>query len=76
MALLIQHACEASGGMSFVASCHHRVAQCFRMHGNAKHGLDDKVSLEEFQAAIRARHRAAVSESEQDSASAATVDFA
>ena len=47
--------------MSFVASCHHRVAQCFRMHGNAKHGLDDKVSLEEFQAAIRARHGAVVS---------------
>ena len=39
--------------MSFVASCHHLVAQCFRLHGNAKHGLDDKVSLEEVQAAIR-----------------------
>ena len=62
--------------MSFVASCYHRVAQFFRMHGNAKHGLDDKVNVEEFQAAIRARHRAVVSESEHDSASAATVDFA
>ena len=39
--------------MSFVASCHHLVAQCFRLHGNAKHGPDDKVSLEEVQAAIR-----------------------
>ena len=45
--------------MSFVASCHHRVVQCFRMHGNAKHGLDHKVSLSEFQAAFRARHGAA-----------------
>ena len=74
--MLMQHVCEASGGMSFVASCHHRVAQCFRMHGNAKHGLEEKVSLEEFQAAIRVRHRAAVSESEHDPASAANVDFA
>ena len=62
--------------MSFVASCHHRVAQCFRMHGNAKHGLEERVSLEEFQAAIRARHGAAVSEAEHDPASAASVDFA
>ena len=38
--------------------------------------LDDKVILEEFQAAIRVRHRAAVSEPEHDSASAAAVDFA
>ena len=61
--------------MSFVASCHHRVAQCFRMHGNAKHGLEERVSLEEFQAAIRVRHRAGVSESEFDPALAASVDF-
>ena len=32
------------------------------MHGNAKHALDPPVTLEEFQAAIRARHRAAESE--------------
>ena len=42
--------------MSFVASCHYRVAQCFRMVGNSKHGEDGKVSLSEFQAAIRSRH--------------------
>ena len=72
----MQRVCEASGGMSFVASCHRRVAQCFRMHGNAKHGLEERVSLEEFQAAIRVRHRAVVSESEQEAAASASVDFA
>ena len=62
--------------MSFVASCHHRVVQCFRMHGNAKHGQDHKVSLSEFQAAIRARHGAVASEAGHDAASSASVDFA
>ena len=71
----MQHVCEAAGGMSFVASCHHRVAQCFRMHGNAKHSEDAMVSLEEFQQAIRARHHVGVSESEFDPASAPSVDF-
>ena len=66
---------EAAGGMSFVASCHHRVAQCFRMQGNAKHSEDPMVSLEEFQQAIRARHHAGVSASEFDPASAPCVDF-
>ena len=72
----MQHVCEAAGGMSFVASCHHRVAQCFRMHGNAKHSEDAMVSLEEFQQAIRARHHAGVSASEFDPAAAGLgVDF-
>ena len=61
--------------MSFVASCHHRVAQCFRMHGNAKRSQDATVSLEEFQTAIRVRHRVGVSESEFDPAFASSVDF-
>ena len=61
--------------MSFVASWHHRAVQCFRMHGNSKHCRDPKVSLSEFQAAIRARHGAAVSEAEHDAASVANVDF-
>ena len=68
---------EAAGGMSFVASCHHRVAQCFRMQGNAKHREEATVSLEEFQQAIRARHLAGVSASEFDRAAAGLgVDFA
>jgi len=66
---------EAAGGMSFVASCHHRVSQCFRMQGNAKHSGDAMVSLEEFQQAIRARHHAGVSASEFDPASGPSVDF-
>ena len=42
--------------MSFVASCHHRVVQCFRMVGNSKHDGGKEVSLSEFQAAVRERH--------------------
>ena len=43
--------------MSFVASCHYRVVQCFRMVGNSKHdGGAKEVSLAEFQAAVRSRH--------------------
>ena len=42
--------------MSFVASCHYRVVQCFRMVGNSKHDGGKDVSLSEFQAAVRARH--------------------
>ena len=61
--------------MSFVASCHHRVSQCFRMQGNAKHSEDAMVSLEEFQQAIRARHHVGVSASEFDPASGSCVDF-
>ena len=47
----------------------------YSMHGKAKHGLGPPVTLEEFQAAIRARHRAAKSETEHDSGSVAAVDF-
>ena len=61
--------------MSFVASCHHRVAQCFRMQGNAKHSEEAMVSLEEFQQAIRARHHVGVSASGFDPASTPSVDF-
>ena len=43
--------------MSFVASCHYKVFQCFRMVGNTKHkDAGKEVSLAEFQAAVRSRH--------------------
>ena len=52
--------------MSFVASCHHRVLQCFKYHGNSKHDSDGehRVSLQEFKEAIRVRHGAAASGAE------------
>ena len=64
--------------MSFVASCHHRVTQCFRMHGNSKHDNDGehRVSLQEFQAAIRVRHGVVVSGEEFEASQVAPADFA
>ena len=47
---------QSAGGLSFVSVCHHRAAQCFRYHGNSEHG-GTTVSLEEFQEAIKERHR-------------------
>jgi hypothetical protein len=48
---------QACGGLSFVASTHHRGAQCFKYVGNALHGTSSKdVSLEEFQLAVADRH--------------------
>ena len=51
--------------MSFVASCHYKVVQCFRMVGNTKHeDADKEVSLAEFQAAVRSRHSSSPSSSD------------
>jgi hypothetical protein len=47
---------QAASGLSFVATCHHRAAQCFRYHGNSADGLPVPVTLEEFQAGIKLRH--------------------
>ena len=48
---------QACGGLSFVASTHHRATQCFRYCGNSKHSETIKeVSLAEFQRAVKARH--------------------
>ena len=50
---------QSAGGLSFVAGCHHRAATCFKYHGNMQHEdqSGDAVSLEDFQAAIKARHK-------------------
>ena len=62
--------------MSFVASCHHRVLQCFLRFGNSGHGKGEKaVSLQEVQAAVRSRHSGAAS-AEIDASQNAYSDFA
>ena len=49
---------QAAGWLSYVASVHHRATQCFVSYGNHLHDGDcDQVSLEEFQKAVKARHR-------------------
>ena len=49
---------QSAGGLSFVAGCHHRASVCFRYHGNSAHNDGAPlVSLEEFQDAVKARHR-------------------
>ena len=58
--------------MSFVASCHYKVVQCFRTVGNSKHeGAGKEVSLAEFQAAVRSRH----SSSPEGGEKVSDVDF-
>ncbi|CAK0822856.1 unnamed protein product, partial [Prorocentrum cordatum] len=48
----------SGGGSSHVASSHHRAMLGFALHGNALHNdrSGDAVTLEQFQAAVRARH--------------------
>ena len=48
----------SGGGSSHVASSHHRTMMGFVLHGNALHSgrEGDAVTLEQFQAAVRARH--------------------
>ena len=46
---------QSAGGLAYVASVHHRGAQCFRYEGNSLHGARH-VTLEEFQAGIKSRH--------------------
>ena len=51
---------QGCGGLPYVASVHHRATQCFRYQGNAKHEAGKSqtgVSLEEWQEAVRERHR-------------------
>ena len=50
---------QAAGGLSYVASVHHRGTQCFVCHGNLAHGHAEReeVSLLEFQTAVKSRHR-------------------
>ena len=51
---------QGGGGLPYVASVHHRATQIFRYHGNSKHEAGKSqtgVSLEEWQEAVRERHR-------------------
>ena len=52
---------QGGGGLPYVASVHHRATQCFRYEGNSKHEAAGKsakgVSLEEWQEAVKERHR-------------------
>ena len=68
---------QSSGGLSFVASVHHRASQCFRYHGGAT--ADDQpnsaVSLSDFQAAIKAKHRVGGSGIQDEGEASATRDF-
>ena len=52
---------QGAGGLPYVASVHHRATQCFRYEGNSKHddGKQQKgITLEEWQEAVKERHRA------------------
>ena len=68
---------QSSGGLSFVASVHHRASQCFKYHGgaNAEGQPNSPVSLSDFQAAIKARHRVGSSGIEGEGEASATSDF-
>ena len=64
-----------------MASVHHRGTQCFVCHGNLKHEVagGEEVSLIEFQAAVKSRHRVGSSgilDLEREGANGATADFA
>ena len=50
---------QAAGGLSYVASVHHRATGCFLECGNSKHkgAAAKSVSMEDFQRCIRARHQ-------------------
>ncbi len=49
---------HSAAGLSYVASVHHRAAQCFRYHGNQMYEEGKPaVSLIEFQEGIKTRHR-------------------
>ena len=63
--------------MSFVASCHHRVLQCFKYHGNAEHNElgEHRVCVQEFQEAIRVRHAAGTAPAEVEVSQVLRQDF-
>ena len=66
---------KSCAGGAFVADCHHRAAQCFKYHGNAKHEVTGReVSLQEFQAAIVSRHRQSSIEAGQSDATQADFE--
>ena len=67
---------QGAGGLPYVASVHHRATHCFRYHGNSKHDIGTitpGITLEEWQAAVAARHDAGSSGIEDKSAG--SVDF-
>ena len=49
---------HAGGGLSFVASVHHRATQCFLYYGNSLHQTASQkyITLSDFQECIRKRH--------------------
>ena len=49
---------HAGGGLSFVASVHHRATQCFLYYGNSLHQTASRkyITLSDFQECIRKRH--------------------
>ena len=68
---------QGAGGLPYVASVHHRATQCFRYEGNAKHdaGKQQKgITLEQWQDAIKERHRAGSSGMEH-ATTAESVDY-
>ena len=61
---------QGAGGLPYVASVHHRATQCFKYAGNSLHGGGKEqqgITLEDWQAAVKERHRVGSSgiESEQ-----------
>ena len=68
---------QGGGGLPYVASVHHRATQCFRYQGNSKHEAGKSktgVSLEEWQEAVRERHRVGSSGIDEGQAEQ-SVDF-
>lgn len=67
---------QSAAGLSYVASVHHRAAQCFRYQGNKMHGEGiTEVSLQEFQEGIKSRHRLGSRGMEEGSKDQTCVDF-
>ena len=67
---------HSAAGLSFVAACHHRAAQCFRYHGNKMHGDGSpEVSLTEFQEGIKVRHLLGTRGTEPPTADASACDY-
>ena len=50
---------QGGGGLPYVASVHQFITQCFMVYGNTGHEEQNegRVSVSEFQEAIRERHR-------------------
>jgi hypothetical protein len=68
---------QAAGGISFVASVHHRATRCFRYVGNSIHTPDSpEVTLSTFQECIKSRHLSGSRGMEYDTADTGTKDYA